>query len=319
VAGRIHGQVSRARAFAGERGQTVVLTVVWMTVLLGMAGLVIDVGGWYRSQRGLQAKADASALAGAQELPANLASAGGFAQTYATKNGFALPASGISFSGDSAPNDSITVKVDDTAPTFFTKLFGLNTVTVRAEATAKNSPIGEARFVAPITVNIKHPMLSGKLHGKDCPCFDEPTELPLDKTGAPGAFGLIDLDEGKGNGSKVLGGWILNGFDGLLAVDADYSSNTGAKFNSTDIDSALDARLGSVLLFPVYDTLKLQGTNAIYHVVAWVGFKLTGYKITGGNSGSLIGQFVSITWQGTPAASGSGEPNLGVRIVTLTH
>jgi hypothetical protein len=53
--------------------------------------------------------------------------------------------------------------------------------------------------------------------------------------------------------------------------------------------------------------------------VAWVGFKLTGYKITGGNSGSLIGQFVSITWQGTPAASGSGEPNLGVRIVTLTH
>lgn len=319
MAGRIDAHRSKARGLAGERGQTVVFTVLWLTVLLGMAGLVIDVGSWYHSQRNLQAQADASALAGAQELPTSTATAGSFAQSYATKNGVTLSPSAISFSQDIYPNDSITVQVDDNAPTFFTKLFGLTTVPVRAAATARNALLGDARWVAPITVNITHPLLSGKLAGKDCPCFDTPTSLPLDKTGAPGGFGLIDLDNGTGNGSSTLGNWILKGFADPLKVDKDYSSNTGAKFNSTDIDNALDARLGTVMLFPVYDRLKMQGTNAIYHVVAWVGFRLDSYKVTGGNSGTIFGEFTSITWDGVPATTPGSEPDLGARVVTLTH
>jgi len=315
MAGRSHAHLSRARASGEERGQTVAFAVLWLTVLLGMAGLVIDVGGWYRSQRNLQAQADASALAGAQELPNDMSAAGTFAQSYATKNGITLSPSAINFSKDIYPHDSITVQVDDNAPTFFTKLFGLNTVQVKAEATARNALLGDARWVAPITVNITHPLLSGK----GCPCFDTPTSLPLDKTGAPGGFGLIDLDNGTGNGSSTLGNWILKGFADPLSVDKDYSSNTGAKFNSTDIDNALDARLGTVMLFPVYDRLKLQGTNAVYHVVAWVGFRLDSYKVTGGNSGTIFGQFTSITWQGVPSTTPGTQPNLGARVVTLTH
>ena len=57
------------------------LSVVWMVVLLGMAGLVIDVGSWYRSQRNLQSQADASALAGAQDLPKDTVTARGDAQS----------------------------------------------------------------------------------------------------------------------------------------------------------------------------------------------------------------------------------------------
>ena len=60
-----------------QRGQSMVLTVVFMVVLLGFAALVIDVGSWYRAHRSAQATADASALAGAQVLPdTNTASAG---------------------------------------------------------------------------------------------------------------------------------------------------------------------------------------------------------------------------------------------------
>src|SRR3954470_2143066 len=94
-----------------ESGQAIVLSAVWMIVLLGMAGLVIDVGSWYRAQRNLQADADAAALAGAQELPDDTATAGVMAQSFAQKNGYTLPNSGITFSGVTAPNDSITVKV----------------------------------------------------------------------------------------------------------------------------------------------------------------------------------------------------------------
>src|SRR3954470_7498235 len=82
-----------------ESGQAVVLSAVWIVVLLGMAGLVIDVGSWYRAQRNLQADADAAALAGAQELPDDTATAGVKAKLYAQKNGYTLPASDISFSG----------------------------------------------------------------------------------------------------------------------------------------------------------------------------------------------------------------------------
>ena len=211
------------------------------------------------------------------------------------------------------PNDSITVKVDKASPTYFTKLFGLDTVSIRAEATARSDQIGSPRWVAPITVNIKHPLLSGN----GCPCFGVPTKLPLDKRGAPGAFGLLDLDNGTGNGSSTLGDWIDQGYDGYLPLGT-YSSNTGAKFDSSDIDDALQSRIGTVLLFPVYDTLKETGTNAGYHVIAWVGFLLTGYDVQG-NSGDLYGHFTEITWDGVPANANNGEPNLGARVITLTH
>jgi hypothetical protein len=303
--------ISRCRQ---ESGQAVVLSAVWMVVLLGMAGLVIDVGSWYRAQRNLQSDADAAALAGAQDLPDDTATAGVMAKSFAQKNGYTLTDSGISFSGVTAPNDSITVKVKAPSPTFFTKLFGINSVDVAAQATAKADLLGAARYVAPITVNIKHPLLAGN----KCPCFGTQTTLPLDKNGAPGAFGLLDLDEGTGNGGSTLADWILNGYNAALTL-GDHSSNTGAKFNGNGIDEALAARIGTVLLFPVFDKLTQQGTGAIYNIVAWVGFHLDSYKITGGNSGTLTGYFTSITWQGIPANPNSGQPNLGARVVTLTN
>jgi Flp pilus assembly protein TadG len=318
VAGR-NLRAKRARAAGrNESGQAVVLSVVWMVVLLGMAGLVIDVGSWYRSQRDLQADADAAALAGAQKLPADTSTASGLAKTYASKNGFTLPTSGITISGTAVPDDSITVKVDKNAPTFFSKVFGLASVPVRAEATAKSSLLGSAKYVAPIAVNINHPMLSGLNGGVTCPCFDVPTTLPLGKTGAPGAFALLDLDGNKGGtGASDLADWIQNGYQNYLDL-GDYFSNTGAKFDSNSITDALQARIGTVLMFPVYDTLLGTGVNALYHVVAWVGFRIDSFTASG-NTGTLTGAFTTITWQGLPATPNNGEPNLGTRVVTLIH
>lgn len=309
----------RVRAVgAAERGQAVVLSVVWMVVLLGMAGLVIDVGSWYRSQRNLQSQADASALAGAQELPNDTATAGAAAQTYATKNGMTLKAGAVKFTGVIVPNDSISVDVDKPAPTFFTKLFGVTSVPVSAHATARSELIGAAKYVAPIAVNINHPLLSGINAGVTCPCFDTTTTLPLGKTGAPGAFALIDLDGDKGGtGASDLAAWIRNGFDDYLDLGA-YFSNTGAKWDSSDIEAALTERLHSVLMFPVYDTLVGTGVNAQYHVIAWVGFRIDGF-VASGSSGSVTGQFTEITWQGLPATPPGSQPNLGARVVILTH
>ena len=81
-----------------ERGQSTVLTLVFLTVLLGMAALVLDVGSWYRTKRAAQSTADAAALAGAQALPYDTAGASNLAMQYANKNGGGVLPSGVTFS-----------------------------------------------------------------------------------------------------------------------------------------------------------------------------------------------------------------------------
>lgn len=54
--------------FRDDRGQTLVLTVFCMGVLLGCLGLAIDTGMLFRTQRNMQTAADAAAMAGATEL-----------------------------------------------------------------------------------------------------------------------------------------------------------------------------------------------------------------------------------------------------------
>ena len=70
-----------ARRHRGQRGQTLPMMAFFMVSLLGVAGLVIDVGGWYLQKRQVQAAADASALAGANQLPVGWSTAQSTAQT----------------------------------------------------------------------------------------------------------------------------------------------------------------------------------------------------------------------------------------------
>src|SRR5689334_5075603 len=52
-----------------ERGSVLVVVAISLTVLLGIAALAIDLGGFRAHRRQLQTAADAAALAGAMQLP----------------------------------------------------------------------------------------------------------------------------------------------------------------------------------------------------------------------------------------------------------
>jgi hypothetical protein len=294
-----------------QSGQATVLTLIFLTVLLGMAALVLDVGAWFRADRAAQSTADAAALAGAQELPYDTGSATNFALNYAGKNGGGLLGQGISFGSDVRTNDTITVRLTRPAPGVFTKIFGISSVNVGAKATARVAPMSEARWVAPIVVNKLHPLLAGR----DCPCFGNQTTLPLGKTGAPGAFGLINLDGSRGGTSPgTLADWMLRGYDGYLGL-GNYYSDPGAKFNSSQVQSALTQRLGTVLLFPVFDELNGEGANAYYHIIGWVGFYLDSFDARG-SDGTITGHFTEIIWEGIQSHS-SSDPDFGARSVEL--
>src|SRR5438045_1802763 len=113
---------------SNDNGQATILTVVFMTVLLGMAALVLDIGSWYRADRATQSTADAAALAGAQALPYDPAGATTLAQQYANKNGGGLAVADIAVSQSLVPNDTISVHVRGNAKGVFTKLFGVKSV-----------------------------------------------------------------------------------------------------------------------------------------------------------------------------------------------
>ena len=300
-----------------DRGQATVMTLVFLVVLLGMAALVLDVGSWYRADRAVQSTADAAALAGAQSLPYNPGNASTLAVQYGDKNGGGVNGSGITISNSSlGVNDTITVHLTRPAPGVFTKLFGVNSVTVGAHATARASLMQQAQYIAPIGVNLKHPKLKGTV---SCPCFGvgNPTTLPLGKTGAPGAFDLLNVDGSHGGtGPQTLGDWILKGYSGYLPIGS-YLSDPGAKWNSKPVGDALTARIGTNLLFPVYDVIVGNGANATYHVVGWVGFHLTGFTAQG-SSGSITGYFTQVIWDGIESVAGNGSnPDLGARVVKL--
>jgi len=296
-----------------QEGQVTVLVAVFMVVLVGMAGFAIDVGSWFRQQRASQSTVDAAALAGAQSLPDDTAGATTMATTYAGKNGGSAGAA-ITFTSRYAPNDTISVQQSRPAAGFFSSVLGISTVTVRAHASAISELPTAVMGAAPIAVDIHHPMLSGN----GCPCFSVPTTIVLGKKGVPGAFGLIDLDTHNGNtGNSTLGHWIASGYNQYLAL-GDYDSDPGAKFDSSEIQDALQNKYGSDLLFPVYDSLAGNGSNAPYHVVGWAAFHVT-LSQASGNSGTISGWFDHVIWSGIVPASGPSPdmPDLGVHSVAL--
>ena len=63
------GTLERLAALRREEGQALIMVAICLIVFLGIAGLVIDVGEEYVTQRHLQTAADAAALAAAYQLP----------------------------------------------------------------------------------------------------------------------------------------------------------------------------------------------------------------------------------------------------------
>jgi Putative Flp pilus-assembly TadE/G-like len=297
-----------------SRGQAYVISILFLAVLLAMAAAVLDIGSWYRADRSLQATVDAAALAGAQALPGSTGNASALASQYANKNGGGTM--NVSFKSKVVPNDTITVSGSRPAPGFFSKMLGVNSVTVHATATARVGGLSAAKWVVPIVVDEKHPKL--QCNPNPCSGATELNYLHLKKNGSPdgsGNFGFINLTGGS-SGTSDLGDLIENGWDQYMDL-GDYDAITGNMFSSSNIGDLLNARIGDVLLFPIYRKITGTGTGAHYEIVGWAAFKLTGMNLQGTNE-KLFGEFVGVTWEGIQAehASDAGV-DFGVKNVSL--
>lgn len=138
-----------------ETGQVLVTTLLAMPFIFGILGLAIDVGYLEHIKRQMQTAADSAALAGAAEIPYIGTDAGvtitSAAQASAQSNGYPAlavtvnnppllgPHTGSStcaVGNGTVPSCYVEVIIAQSEPTFFTAVFGLKSVMVRARAVA---------------------------------------------------------------------------------------------------------------------------------------------------------------------------------------
>jgi len=129
-----------------EEGQTLVLTALCMTVMLGFMAVSIDVGVLFRSKRCLQTAADAAAVAAAQDYMWNQSSTSATAAGKAASsvNGYTDGTNGVAVYINAPPANGPNTGVAGFAEAIVTQpvgtpfmaMFGRNNVSVVARAVA---------------------------------------------------------------------------------------------------------------------------------------------------------------------------------------
>jgi Putative Flp pilus-assembly TadE/G-like len=155
-----------------QRGAALMMISAAMIFVLGMAGLAIDLGSLYVGRSQAQRAADAAALAGATALADSGCTSTGTclaAESYATDRAVAVgnqnlvaginpniqpSAPDITFDLSNPQDPRITVTVyrdtthKDPMPTFFIKIFGIQTANISAQATAEAfNPSGQNKSI----------------------------------------------------------------------------------------------------------------------------------------------------------------------------
>lgn len=252
--------------FGDDSGAVAVIAAVMAVVMIGAAALVVDAGSLYAERRKLQTAADAAALAGVQELPADPAKARAVALSYVAAN--ASEASEIQAVVESglATNDTIRVVVGTPdSPLYFARIWGMESSEVAARAKARvTSPIAYGAGVMPFGIIAKKNENPQTGYGYG---FEPPVEIEL-KTFSKsfkGNFGFIALDEVPGRnwgGNELKDTISAGGTDHPVWSDREYSTKTG---NVSPTMTELSAWIGGDA-HSFTDVITTVDANGLRHV-----------------------------------------------------
>src|SRR5256712_4721818 len=192
-----------------EHGQTLVIGILFMTVLLGMVAMTVDVGLLFRGGRNLQNWADAMALAGVAELPQNPGQAQVKARQWAANNGIAPgDIKKIEVRATGVPNDTLYVELENNFGWIFGRVLGQTTSKVGADAAARIGSLSGG-----------HQMMPWALLRGDTNCLDAVTGAPI--------FGAT-CQVKVGAGSSAINGWY-----GALVYDGNGHGASAYKVTIT--------------------------------------------------------------------------------------
>jgi Flp pilus assembly protein TadG len=147
-------------------GQSLVALAMFMTALLGMAAVSIDIGVLYVEQQHLQNSVDVAALAAGQDMP-DTTLATTTANSYVQRN--APNATAVVTFPDS---QTVSIKATRTVNFMFAKVLGLTSTTIQAAGSGTAGRIGEAldytlfsgSTTVPLTLNGSNQYIGGNVH-----------------------------------------------------------------------------------------------------------------------------------------------------------
>ncbi|MEX2210238.1 MAG: pilus assembly protein TadG-related protein [Gaiellaceae bacterium] len=294
-----------------QRGQAAALTLVFLTVLLGATAMVLDVGSWYQARRQLQATADAAVLAAAQELP-DTATARIVAADYARRNAAQDVATSVTISSGAGPNDTISVRASRSAPGFFARVFGIDSVSMSVSASARAARVSRALGMSPLALNELHPLL----HCVPQPCTGQPTSITFHHPGSgrrnPFAFAYVNIDPANVPTltAQILAQWIRTGVNSFVPVGT-YQGSSGLTYLTPEIRAALEERMNETILLPVFRSI----SGNAFAIVGWAGFRITGLGNTTQHHWVIYGHFTTVVQQSPP--DDYRDPDSGEQTVAL--
>ena len=243
-----------------ETGAVTILLAICMTVVLGMAALVIDIGAAQARKAQLQDAADAAAMGLAQRcfesaLTMLAACDGGvvgnataIASSYAVEN---VNDESASVTSVAFTADTVQVTLASDQPSFFARIFDITSTTVRTDATAE---WGQPATTLPLAYH----QCALPAPSSSAVQFLRYDLLDLNLTSCGLVPGVVDL----------LGpGWVtqtdlISLDDGLSLLSSDctfdidlvaYVSSTLTKVLPTQCAYLLPSLIGRQVLLPVYD------------------------------------------------------------------
>lgn len=278
---------------ANENGAVSVIVAILMVTLLGFVAIAVDVGVIYSERAQLQNGADASAIAMAQKCARNAVDAdcsdvSPLAGSLTNQNALDGMSHVHTIELDkTARKVSVTTSAkeaggpDNSVSLFFADVLGVPTKEVGARGSAVwGSPrAGRTAFPLAFSICQVKDNIGGSLqrlqeHGKNAnaDCNYGPSGAAVQ-----GGFGWLVQDAGK------CGGTIdLAVSEGGSDPGNNAPGNCATELNrwASDITAGRDV----IVLLPVFNKVTGTGAGAIYGLVSFAAFKVTGWKFSGDSS-----------------------------------
>lgn len=277
-----------------ERGAISVIVAILMVALLGFVAIAVDVGVIYSERAQLQNGADASAIAVAQKCAKNpsdveCSTTSLLAGSLANQNALDGMSKVHTIDLDkTARKISVTTTAkeasgdENSVSLFFADVLGIPTKEVGARASAVwGSPkAGRTAFPLAFSVCQVKDKIGGSLqllreHGKNAN-----TDCNYGPSGAAveGGFGWLVQDAGQCGGTIDL----------AVSEGGSDPGNNAPSNCSTELNrwaSEITAEREIIVLLPVFDRVLGTGAGAVYGLVSFAAFKVTGWKFSGDGAG----------------------------------
>ena len=283
------------RVARDERGAIAIIVALCAVVIFGFAAYTIDSGQAWTARRHLVTAADGAALASAKDYATGKPGCSTAAGNYVDSNFSGATLSSCT-AAPGATSGRVTIDASTTVEYTFARIFGVTNKTVHSMTTAEWGLPSGASNLRPFGLCLAaNTQLTQWLNLPTGPSGDSGTiRITYGKSqpnacgaNVPGNWGIQDFDGGS-NSNNDTKTWTHDGYPGTVSIGANVPGDTGAFSNSLNSELTYLKTTGQPFVLPVFDSATGNGSNAKFHIVAFVYVKLIGFETTGAQAARYL-------------------------------